>query len=553
MEQVASETSKENRLQRVEAFLQLPVARQLGFLIGVAAAVALGFAAWQWSREPSYGMLFGNLDQTDTMAVMESLQRQGIPYRLDERTGALMVPSRQVHQLRLSLANEGLPQSAPSGLDLLNQKHEFGTSQFLETARYQHALEGELARSIMTLAAVAQARIHLALPKQSSFIRKKEEPSASVLVTLHPGRRLEREQVEAITHMVASSIPNLLPSRVTVVDQTGNLLSERESNPELAASREQFEHTMQIERAYIDRIEDILAPVVGRDGVRAQVKAEVDYALIEQTQESYNPDLPALRSQQLFEEVSNNNGPEGVPGALTNQPPAAGTAPEVAQGANAAAGTTTPARTTKRSTNNYELDRTISHTRQSTGGVKRLSVAVVIDDRVSYGADGQATRQPRTPEEMDRLTALVREAVGYDASRGDSVNVINAAFNLAPIEALPEPPLWQQTWFIDLVKQVLFGLVLLALILFLVVPTLRIALGKGEVVVGGEEGEAGEGGALMGPDGQLALSGPPTIATLPKPEDGYDENLALARDMARADPKHIAQVLRTWLSEDEEK
>ncbi len=535
-----------------ENLARLPVVRQLGLMFGLAASVALGVAVVLWSQEPTYSVLFGGLGQKESAELVEALQQQKVQYKLDQTTGAIMVPSAKVHELRLQLAQQGLPNGTPTGIEVLQQKQEFGTSQFIQTARYQHALEVELARSVQTLSSVESARVHLALPKQSAFIRKRQKASASVLVNLYPGRILEKGQVAAVSHMVASSIPDLEPAEVTVVDQNGNLLSSRERPSEVAASDEHFDFTRKLEESYIRRIEDILTPLVGMDGMRAQVTAKVDFTQTERTSESYNPDLPALRSEQIFEETNRNRGVEGVPGALSNQPPAAGNAPEEADGEGEEGAT--PSRSVRRSTNNYELDRTISHTRLATGQVERLSVAVVIDDRMTVDEEGQLVPQARPPEEMERITALVRQAVGYDAARGDTVNVINASFT-APraVEPLPEPPLWQQTWALDLAKQIAGGLLAFILVLMVVRPILKgLAMPRTEEG-SSSAGSGGETGQLQ--QDQLSLSGPSaqTIGQLPKPGDGYEDNLTIAQEMARQDPKHVAQVVRTWVATDEQK
>lgn len=527
---------------------QNPVTRQLGVMFGLAAAVALGIAVVLWGREPTYGVLFSGLGTKDAAAVVEQLRKDGVHYKLDEATGAIMVPASKVHDLRLELAAAGLPQSGGVGFAMLDRKQEFGTSQFMENARYQRALEEELARTIASVNHVENARVHLALPKQSVFVRKRQEPSASVLVNLFPGRTLDKQQVAAITHLVASSIPNLDPSRVTVVDQMGRLLSSEKLSPEVSAGKEQFEHTRTLEAAYVMRIENILAPIVGLDGVRAEVSADVDYAVTELTQETYNPDAPALRSEQRFEESVVGKDAQGVPGALTNQPPGVAVAPETlpAQGTPAAEGE--PTRTVKRATVNYELDRTISHTRSATGQVKRLTVAVVVDDKLVPGENGAMVRVSRTPEEMERITALVRDAVGFNAERGDTVNVVNVPFtevqNLGP---LPEPPLWQQVWLWDLVKEV-FAWGLAAVVLLF---ALRAVIRSFSAV----RREAEPAKALAEDKGmaedQLTLSSSTPTVRLPGPDQTYEENLAQARQMALQDPKRVAQVVRTWIAADE--
>ena len=526
-----------------EGFVHLPVVRQLGLMFGLAASVALGVAVVLWSQEPSYGVLYANLGNKDASQVMDALQKQGVKYKLDENTGALMVPSSAVHELRLKLANEGLPHSSATGLDMLQQKQEFGTSQFLEVARYQHALEGELARSVTTINSVENARIHLALPKQTAFIRERQQPSASVLVTLYPGRTLEEAQVAAITHMVASSIPNLEPGRVTVVDQNGRLLSSKQQT-NAAVNQEQFDYTRKLEDSYIARIENIISPIVGLQGVRAQVSAEVDFTVTEQTLESYNPDLPALRSEQLYEERTLDEGAQGVPGALTNTPPATASVPEVAAGQPGAPVALQSGKSLNRATKNYELDRTISHSKLATGQVRRLSVAVVVDDRQVVNENGELVREPRSAEDIERIAALVREAVGYSAQRGDTVNVINASFQTAQaVEPLPEPPMWKQPWVMDVSKQVLGALVVILLLFGVLRPLLRsLATVRPQQV----PAAAAEGGVA---EDRLTLGGPGAVMQLPQ-HSTYEGNIGMIRDMARQDPKHVAQVVKTWVAGD---
>ncbi len=534
----------DNMTAPFEGFVHLPVMRQLGLMFGLAASVALGVAVVLWSQEPNYSVIYGNLSNKDASQVMDVLQKQGVKYKLDEKTGALMVPASAVHELRLKLADEGLPRSGAAGLDMLQQKQEYGTSQFLETARYQHALEGELARSVMTINSVENARVHLALPKQTAFVRDRQQPSASVLVTLYAGRTLEETQVAAITHMVASGIPNLEPGRVTVVDQTGRLLSAKKQGANVAVNQEQFDYTRKLEDSYITRIENILSPIVGINGVRAQVSAEVDFTVTEQTQESYNPDLPSLRSEQVYEERMVGEGAQGVPGALANTPPARPAVPEIAAGQPGGATSAQPGKSLNRATKNYELDRTISHSKLSSGQVRRLSVAVVVDDRLVANAEGEMVREVRSAEEVERIAALVREAVGYSAQRGDTVNVINASFQAAQvIEPLPEPPMWKQPWVMDVSKQLLGALVVILLLFGVLRPLLRsLAAVKPPpppVMAAGGESED-----------RLTLGGQGGMMQLPQ-HSTYEGNIGMIRDMARQDPKHVAQVIKTWVSSDE--
>lgn len=530
-----------------------PMVRQLAVMVGIAASVAIGVAMVLWSQSPSYSPLYGSLGEKDAVEVVAALQQAGVEYKVDQGTGMVLVPNGKLQEVRIQLASQGLPQSDGLGFEMLQQDTGFGTSQLIESARYHHALEGELARTIATISGVQSARVHLALPKQSVFVRKRKEPSASVVMKLYPGRVLERGQVDAIVHLVASSIPEMPPGRVTVVDHKGRLLSEERTSGEMKLSASQFEYTRQVEEHYRNRIEELLAPIVGADKVRAQVAADVDFTVTEQTQERFNPDQPALRSEQLNEEASRLSAVQGVPGALSNQPPAAGTAPQQAQGGAGEAGDAASLNTSKQATRNYELDRVVSHTRLSPASLRRLSVAVVVDDIVQPGAAGvPPARRERTPEEIERISQLVREAIGFNAQRGDSVKVINSSF--LPPEAVAELPalsLWEEAWFRDVLKQVGGALVALLVIFGVLLPTMKrllhpaaAELPAGALVAAGQGAAGqvvGDGGRMLGQDGQpVHLPGPA----------GYENVLEAARGLVDSDPKRVAQLVKTWISED---
>ena len=550
-----------------------PLLRQLAVMIGIAASVAIGVAVVLWSQSPTLAPLYGNLAEKDAAEVLAVLQKNGVEYRVDEATGSILVPAGKVKELRMQLASAGLPNSTGMGFELLQKDMGFGTSRVVERARYIQAMQGELARTIATIGAVQSARVHLAIPKQSVFVRDRKKPSAAVTVKLLPGRTLDRGQVQAIVHLVASSVPELEPDRVTVVDQTGALLNGRQDDREMQLSSTHFEYTRKVEEHLRQRIEDLLAPIVGKDRVRAQVTADIDFTVTEQTQERFNPDQPALRSEQINEHQRSGDAPQGVPGALSNQPPAAGTAPEVAKGQGAGANGGTPLDTSRQSTRNYELDRVVSHTRQAPASLRRLSVAVVVDDRLVPGPDGKPVRRPRTPEEIERITQLVREAIGFDARRGDSVKVINSAFlPPEPIEELPEPPIWEQPWVWDLAKQVGGVLLVLLLVFGVIRPTLKrlTAPPGGELAVAGAAagaagGEGAQGATVsgpFGPDGQplgeggsedgegglkLGKDGEP----IKLPGGGEYENIMeAARKLVDEDPKRVAQLVKIWIAED---
>jgi len=528
-----------------------PAARQLLMLVALAGAVALGVMTAFWAQTPNYGLLYGNLNDKDTGGVLEALDKSNIQYKIDASSGAVMVPAKQVHEARLKLAGQGLPRGTGVGFEIMDEKPAFGNTQFQEIARYQRAIEGEIARSIMTLSNVQGARVHLAIPRQSAFIREREQPSASVLLNLYSGRPIEPDQVSAIVHLVAASVPNLPTGRVTVIDQKGKLLTSSEATRDLSNSSNQLEYRRKLEDSFARRIEEILAPITGAGSGNAQVAADVDFTITETARESYNPQGQLVRSEQTAEEMNGNGANAGgIPGALSNQPPGAASVPEttkapagqkpagaaaVAQAANPNNGTVS---TSKRATRNYEIDKTISHTKQPTGNIRRLSVAVVVDDVVTVSKKGKVTRTARTPEDLARMTSLVREAVGFDEKRGDSVNVTNAAFNTpaaaAPIE---EPPLWKQEWLWDIARQVGGGLLALILLLMVVRPLLRGLQARPA------------GGAVSAPgvtDDRLSLSAPAQTGV----PSGYESQMTAARSTAQQDPKRVAQVVKNWVATD---
>ncbi len=551
-----------------EKFQALGRAKQIQLIVAVAATIALMVSIIYWSTGSPYKLLYGNLSAKAAAEIIDVLQQEGIDYQLDEVSGEILVPPEQIHDIRIKLASQGLPKQEGEGFEILDRDQGFGTSQFMEKARYHRALEGELARSIAGIDSVSSARVHLAIPKQSVFIRDRREPSASVLVNLKQGRSLGEAQIAAITHMVAASIPDLKAENVTVIDQSGRMLSNRKLDGELAMTTAQFDYKRKLEQYYIERIERILMPIVGFGGVRAQVDADVDFSLVESTQESFNPDLPAVRSEQVIEEESRDGGAAGVPGALTNQPPGTATAPEQAQGEAGGGTAAPPTRKSRRSTFNYELDKTISHVRKTPGTLKRLSVAVVVDDKVVVDEAGNVTRVPLTPEELNRMTALLKEAVGFNVQRGDTLHLMNESF--MALKDLPEPPppaFWEQGWFITLVKQVASVLLALLLIWLLLRPVLRELRKKEEPELLEEqadqeaEEEVDELQAIvMEPvpaDTKTALTSMTTGMSeeewraLGISQEEYEVMLDVLRKTVTEDPRVVAQVIKTWVSADE--
>lgn len=526
-----------------------PAVKQIIFLLAIAASIALGGYILMWSQTPAYQVLFSGMQPQESAEVVETLNQMGVSYKLEQSSGAIMVPAADLQSLRLKLAAEGLPRSSAQGMEMLNEEQGFGTSQFIEQARYQRAMELELARSVSELQNVRSARVHLAIPKQSVFVRERRPPTASVVVNLYAGRSLDRGHIAAVTHMVASSVPNMNSSDVTVVDQRGNLLSQPERDANIALSDSQLEYTQKLEQRYIRRIEDILAPMVGLQGVRAQVVADVDFTMTEQTAESYNPDLAAIRSEQLSEdERVGGVGAGGVPGALTNQPPGGGVVPEQVVDEAAEDGVVRqpviPGSNSSRTIRNYELDRTIIHSRLAPGDIRKLNVAVLIDEPVN--AAGEAT--PMSEAQMNRINSLVRDAVGFNEARGDSLNVVSAPFK-APIEAEPLPavPIWEQAWAWDLGKQILGALV----VLFLIFGVLRPAFKDLNKAPAGLPNQASSDEAAEQTRQAIAASANnEDVAKLTAGSDRMEAQMNNVRSLVQQDPALVAQVVKNWTASD---
>ncbi len=558
------------KAESVEGFQRLPALRQIGLMIGLAASVALGVAIVFWSQTPSYTLLYGNLSSQDAGQVIEALQKSGIAFKVNEATGAVMVPSRKLHTARMQLAKDGLPESNSMGFELLEKEQSYGTSQFLETARYQRALEGELGRTISTLRNIKSARVHLAIPKRSVFLRDQSKPTASVMVSLYSGRSLGEEQVAAIVHLVSSSVPHLEPAGITLVDQKGNLLSNGTGEKGMAQTSSQFAYNRKLEQLYTDRIRALLEPSVGKGKVRATVSAELDFTVTERTQETYNPDLSALRSEQISEDISSNSLSSsnnsnktagGVPGALSNQPPETGSLkPAVSGGSkndnsSEAQSESSNGNRSKRSVRNYELDKTVSHTRLASGAVRRLAIAVVIDNKQETDDKGEVTGKAWDTAELDRFKALVKEAVGFSAQRGDTLNLINTSFLPPPVaEDVPEPSLLEQPWLWDVLKQAGGVLGLLVLVFGVLKPILKSLAERGaEAVPGMVPAEAMAGAAAGGAGGeeQLSLSGGSAQqGQLAAPPNSYETSLQTAQAVVKEDPKRVAQVVKNWVAED---
>lgn len=518
-------------------------------LVGLAAAVALGVGVVLWSQGPTYSLLYSNLADEDAAAVTQSLSAAGISYRIENGTGGISVPADKLNEARLLLAGQGVMQSG--GFANLTKDGGLGVSQFMESARYQHALEIELARTISSLQQVAAARVHIAVPRTSSFIRDRSPGSASVFLQLKPGRRLASEQVTAVVNLVASSLPDIDASQVTVVDQQGRLLSSPQGRDDFAIRDQQIEFARQFEESYSQRVEALIAPLVGAGRVRAEVSAQFDMSAVEEAREQYKPDSQVVRSEQVSEDRRGGaGGAGGVPGSLSNQPQGqatgrASSGPTTAvTGAGAQSGST-------QSTRNYEIDRTVAYTRHPAGRLKRISVAVLVDNVQVKGKDGKPTEAPLTTEQIERITTLVKDAVGFDAARGDSVNVINSPWRGDPRVAageLESLPLWERAWVRDAAKMLIGLIVLLALVFTVLRPIVRQLAGTlGEGARLEPDAPALPGAIASGGEGGLPM--PAGIAGRGS-TSAYEDQIAQARSLVNDDPARVAQVVKKWVATD---
>lgn len=542
---------------------QVPGLRQLLLLVGLAGAVAIGVWIVFWSRDDSYSVLFSNLTDRDAMEIVQVLESSGVPNRYESGSGAVLVPRDQVHTARLQLASQDLPNGAGVGFEMLNQSNGIADSQFIENARFKRALEVELQRTISSISAVSGARVHLAMPRETVFVRDRKPAGASVLVNLYPGRRLEPAQVNSVVNLIASSVPDMSRSQVTVVDQNGTMLTDDPDAKDANTTNAIDQQAARIEERLTQRVRELLTPIVGLDNVQAQVAVSLNPEMREETQELYDPENPVIRSEQLSEQPLSDLGDgRGVPGALSNEPPAAQTA--AAQAAAIEPGDVVrpediPVST--RSLRNYEISRTVRYVQAPVGSIRRLNAAVVLNQRTAENEDGELVSVPYTPEELERFTELVRKAVGFEEERGDAVSVVGTNFLAqAALEDMKMPePSFLDTFDLLGALRILAALVVVLLLIFLIVrPTLRQlltipvprqpqalpqaypqGLPPGEGVPPGP-GMGGMGGQMIMADGGRSGA-----------NDEFDRRVSNAKEIVQQDPKRVAQVVNDWVSEGE--
>ena len=532
-----------------QSIQSVPGLQQMFLLIGFAAAVAAGIAVVLWSQSPNFKVLYPNVDQSELGAIGSVLETADIAYQIDPVSGSLLVDASKASKAQMLLAGQGLPQSKGVTLENLYEGQGYATSQFMENKFYTHALESKLSRIIGSLNTVKSAQVSLGIPKRSVFLRDRKDPTASVVVHLFPGRMLEPGQAKAIVHLVASSVPGLIASNVTLLDENSTLLSNTGTEDELGVATNQFEYKRRLENALADNIDGLLIPIVGAGRSRTKVVARLDFTDIEETTERFDPASQVVRSEQTSQQESTGAlGALGIPGALSNQPPvnalgnrAPVPAPAAAEG-NAGAAAAPAAEPLPRSsardvTMNYEVDRTISRKRAPKGQIERLSVAVVLDYLPPPAGERDAEPIPLSEAQLAEISGLIKEAVGYDEARGDTLNLINVPFQTSPAPAEMEPPpLWEQPWVLDIGKLVLGALLVLALVLWVLKPLVQ--------------------GLLQPPPApRYAMNGPPAldhagaygnVQVMPR-----EDPLQIAQNMATNDPKRIAQVVKDWVAADE--
>lgn len=547
-----TEVAPQSPGNQVKAFLASGAwYRHLSSLLALAGVITLGAAMLLWAMKPTMVPVAGNLTQQDAISLTDMLHAENIPFEIQSNTGMVLVPSDQLDHLRLKMAASGIGSNDSVGIEMLQKDQSLGTSRFIENARYHHAMETELSRTISSMKNIDTARIHLAIPKQSVFIRNRAKPSASVMIKLMPGRSLENEQVAAIVHLVASSIPYMESNAVTIVDQWGRLLSDGTDSDGLGAARKQLEYRQNLESRYAQRIEELLTPILGTGKVRAKVNADVDFTYNETTREAYDGDPTKIRSEETQESQSNGaTAAIGIPGALSNQPPGAGTTkPDKANGEKSSG----PTNVTKQAVRNYELNRTINHSRDTIGTLKRISVAVLVDNKtVVDEATGETVKKPLGAEQLTMLTSIVKEAVGYNEKRGDSVAVFNQPFQpVQEIDPVAGPAIWEQPWLWSMAKQVLIGIALILLVLLVARPAVRNLRPESQKLAASEHDDtasATTGGDLA--DDRVSLTsgknGEP--ARLDGPPQAYGDVLNLARGLANEDPKRVAKLIKDWVA-----
>lgn len=555
MEQSENEDQQEQKSGYFSALGGVDVLRQITLIVALAICLAIAIFVIIWARQPDMRPL-GKMQTEELIETLDFLDAQKIDYQLDGNV--VSVDETEYQNIKLLMTREGLDQGPTSGSDIIMQDMGFGVSQRLERERLKHGREQQLARTIEELNNVTRAKVLLAIPKENVFARREKKPSATVVLTLKRGRSLDGEEVDSVVDMIASAVQGLEPSRVTVTDQNGRLLNSGSQTSLAARSRKEYDIERKREQEYLEKIDSILIPVVGLGNYTAQVDLSMDFSAVEETQKRYNPDLPAVRSETTFEENNIGGLAVGIPGALTNQPPVNSTIPEDAM-AGGAGTATSPSRIHKEATRNYELDTTISHKRQQTGVIRRISVSVAVDYLPTVGENGETTMTPRSVEALSNIRRLLQGGVGFDMQRGDALEVVTVPFVREDSALDFELPLWEQDWFMKMLRLVLGALVIIVLILAVVKPMLKRLIYPDNTLEEYDEDSLSSGVDLgdstldmLNNDFDSASVGFSSDGTLRLPDLHGDEDLLKAvRALVANEPELSSQVVKAWLTEDD--
>tara|TARA_Y100001960_G_scaffold161547_1_gene169865 strand:+ start:2361 stop:4067 length:1707 start_codon:yes stop_codon:yes gene_type:complete len=549
-----SEEQQEQKSGYLSALSGVDMLRQVTIIIALAICLAIAIAIIIWARQPDMRPL-GQYPTEELVQTLDFLDAQKIDYELEGNT--IMVAETDYQTIKLQMARDGFTQAPSSGTDILMQDMGFGVSQRLERERLKHSREQQLARTIEELQDINRAKVLLAIPKENVFARREKKPSATVVITLKRGRTLGGEEVDSIVDIVASAVQGLEPARVTVTDQNGRLLNSGSQDSLAARSRKEYEIERKREQEYLEKIDSILIPVVGLGKYTAQVDLTMDFSAVEETQKRYNPDLPAVRSETTFEESNIGGITAGIPGALSNQPPVNSNIPEIAGGANGQG--SSPSRSQKEATRNYELDTTISHKRQQTGVIRRISVSVAVDYLPKADEEGNMTMAPRSQEELMNIRRLLQGGVGFDMQRGDALEVVTVPFVREDIIEQADLPLWEQDWFMKTIRLALGALVIIVLILAVVRPMLKRLIDPDDTLEDFDEDALTTGVDLgdstldmLNNEFDSSAVGFSSDGTLQLPDLHGDEDLLKAvRALVANEPELSSQVVKAWLTEDE--
>jgi flagellar M-ring protein FliF len=556
IESTGGGAQQEQKSGYLSALNGVDLLRQITLVIALAICLAIAIFIFIWARQPDMRPL-GKMQTEELIQTLDFLDAQKIEYQLDG--DVVSVDESEYQNIKLLMTREGLEQGPSSGTDILMQDMGFGVSQRLERERLKHGREQQLARTIEELNKVTRAKVLLAIPKENVFARTEKKPSATVVLTIKRGRSIDAEEVDSVVDMVASAVQGLEPARVTVTDQNGRLLNSGSQDSLAARSRKEYDLERKREQEYLEKIDSIMIPVVGLGNYTAQVDLTMDFSAVEETQKRYNPDLPAVRSETTFEENNIGGLAIGIPGALTNQPPINSNIPEVADGVGGAGSATSPSRSHKEATRNYELDTTISHKRQQSGVIRRISVSVAVDYLPKAGENGETTMAPRSVEALSNIRRLLQGGVGFDMQRGDALEVVTVPFVREVSEFDVEPPLWEQEWLIKILRLVIGAIVIVVLIMAVVRPMLKRLIYPDDTLEEYDEDSLSSGVDIgdntidmLNKEFDSASVGFSSDGTLQLPDLHGDEDLLKAvRALVANEPVLSSQVVKAWLTEDE--